>query len=202
MLALIPRRAEHCKCFNNERFETALRQITVRVVSVLLVFAASCASLCAEEDERWNAYGQATYIANKHDAFSAPYTNLNGSPNSLVPQKERSWSATATAYLGVRLRRRCARLQLGRGGRVLRRPMGFPRRAFPSASAAEPAATRPPALQALRRPGRDRARPHLGRPPGQVSGARLPQRRPDGTLGRCDERPCLRSVQERGELHR
>jgi len=55
-----------------------------------------------EEDERWNAYGQATYIANKHDAFPAAYTNLNGSPNSLLAQKERSWSATATGYLGVR----------------------------------------------------------------------------------------------------
>jgi high affinity Mn2+ porin len=56
----------------------------------------------AGDEERWNAYGQATYIANKHDAFAARYTNLNGSPNSLSPDKERSWSATATAYLGVR----------------------------------------------------------------------------------------------------
>jgi hypothetical protein len=54
-----------------------------------------------DSEERWNAFGQATYIANKHDAFPAAYTNLNGSPNSLLPQKERSWSATATAYLGV-----------------------------------------------------------------------------------------------------
>jgi high affinity Mn2+ porin len=66
-----------------------------------LVLALPCAAF-GEEEERWNAYGQATYIANKHDAFSAPYTNLNGSPNSLLAQKERSWSATATAYLGVR----------------------------------------------------------------------------------------------------
>jgi high affinity Mn2+ porin len=54
------------------------------------------------DDERWNAFGQATYIANKHDAFRAAYTNLNGSPNSLLPDRERSWSATATAYLGAR----------------------------------------------------------------------------------------------------
>jgi len=53
-------------------------------------------------EERWNAFGQATYIANKHDAFPAAYTNLNGSPNSLSPDRERSWSATATGYLGVK----------------------------------------------------------------------------------------------------
>src|SRR5437879_10786348 len=53
-------------------------------------------------EERWNAFGQATYIANKHDAFRAAYTSLNGSPNSLSPDKERSWSATATAYLGLK----------------------------------------------------------------------------------------------------
>lgn len=52
--------------------------------------------------ERWNAFGQATYIANKHDAFRAAYTNLNGSPNSLLADKERSWSATATAYFGAK----------------------------------------------------------------------------------------------------
>jgi high affinity Mn2+ porin len=56
----------------------------------------------ADNDERWNAFGQATYIANKHDAFPAAYTNLNGSPNSLSPDRERSWSATATAYLGAK----------------------------------------------------------------------------------------------------
>ena len=56
----------------------------------------------ADDDERWNAFGQATYIANKHDAFRAAYTNLNGSNNSLSPDKERSWSATATGSLGVK----------------------------------------------------------------------------------------------------
>ena len=69
----------------------------------LILLLALCASpLRAEEDERWNAYGQATYIRNIHDAFPAAYTNASGSPNSLLPEKERSWSATATAYLGVR----------------------------------------------------------------------------------------------------
>lgn len=68
--------------------------------TVLLIAIPLAAS--GEEDERWNAYGQATYIANKHEAFAAAYTNLNGSPNSLLPQKERSWSATATGYFGLR----------------------------------------------------------------------------------------------------
>jgi high affinity Mn2+ porin len=73
------------------------------VASALLAFGVSVAQAKdAEEDERWNAYGQATYIRNIHDAFPAAYTNLNGSPNSLLPEKERSWSATATAFLGVR----------------------------------------------------------------------------------------------------
>ncbi len=72
--------------------------------------AAITAALClpgaaaraAGDGERWNAFGQATYIAQTHTAFPAAYTNLNGSPNSLLAQKERSWSATATGYLGVR----------------------------------------------------------------------------------------------------
>ena len=48
------------------------------------------------------AYGQATYILNVHDAFPAAYTNLNGSSNSFLPQKEYSWSATAMAFPGVK----------------------------------------------------------------------------------------------------
>src|SRR5438132_8280390 len=68
----------------------------------LALWGAAASAQDAGGEERWNAYGQATYIANKHDAFRAAYTNLNGSPNSLSPDKERSWSATATAYLGVK----------------------------------------------------------------------------------------------------
>ena len=51
-------------------------------------------------DESWNAYGQFTYISSWKRAFSAPYTNANGSINSLVPQKERSFTATLTLFLG------------------------------------------------------------------------------------------------------
>ena len=36
-------------------------------------------------DERWNAYGQFTYISGWKPSFDALYTNLNGSPNSLLP---------------------------------------------------------------------------------------------------------------------
>ncbi len=56
------------------------------------------------EHERWNAYGQFTYIyAWKKALSAAPYTNLNGSINSLLPTPEQSFTGTATAYLGARL---------------------------------------------------------------------------------------------------
>src|SRR2546423_13069296 len=55
------------------------------------------------EDENWNAYGQFTYISSWKPRFRAPYTNKNGSPNSLFPYHERSFTGTATLYLGVRL---------------------------------------------------------------------------------------------------
>ena len=55
------------------------------------------------ENESWNAYGQFTYISSWKPAFYAPYTNLNGSINSLLPTAERSFTGTATLYLGARL---------------------------------------------------------------------------------------------------
>src|SRR6516162_9597109 len=42
------------------------------------------------DNERWNAYGQFTYISSWKRPFPALYTNLNGSPNSLLPIRERS----------------------------------------------------------------------------------------------------------------
>ena len=74
------------------------------MAAALALALAVSSSLAADavEDERYNAYGQATYIRNTHGAFPAAYTNLNGSPNSLQPQREHSWSATATAFLGVK----------------------------------------------------------------------------------------------------
>src|SRR6266850_6154530 len=68
----------------------------------LALWLAEASAQDAASEARWNAYGQATYIRDIHDAFPARYTNLNGSPNSLSPDKERSWSATATAYLGAK----------------------------------------------------------------------------------------------------
>jgi high affinity Mn2+ porin len=55
------------------------------------------------ENERWNAYGQFTYIYAWKQAFSAPYTNANGSTNSLLPTPEQSFTGTLTFYLGARL---------------------------------------------------------------------------------------------------
>jgi high affinity Mn2+ porin len=54
------------------------------------------------EDERYIAHGQFTHIWHRKDAFRAAYTNLNGSPNSLVTEKERSYTTTATAFLGLK----------------------------------------------------------------------------------------------------
>src|ERR1700723_2991790 len=55
------------------------------------------------ENESWNAYGQFTYISSWKPSFSAPYTNLNGSINSLLPTAERSFTGTATLYMGARV---------------------------------------------------------------------------------------------------
>lgn len=55
------------------------------------------------DDERWNAYGQLTYISSWKLPFTAAYTNLGGSNNSLLPGPERSFTGTVTAYLGVKL---------------------------------------------------------------------------------------------------
>jgi high affinity Mn2+ porin len=54
------------------------------------------------KDERWNAYSQGTYISSFKQAFPAAYTNLNGTPNSLLPNAERSFTATFTAYFGLK----------------------------------------------------------------------------------------------------
>ena len=54
------------------------------------------------EPEAYNAYGQFTYIFFRKNAFGAAYTNLNGTPNSLLPERERSFTTTATAFLGLR----------------------------------------------------------------------------------------------------
>ena len=53
--------------------------------------------------ERWNAYGQFTYISSFKLPFQAPYTNANGSNHSLGPDYERSFTASLTLFLGAKL---------------------------------------------------------------------------------------------------
>lgn len=55
------------------------------------------------DDERWNAYGQFTYISSWKLPFSAPYTNANGSINSLIPDGERSFTGSFTIFFGLKL---------------------------------------------------------------------------------------------------
>ena len=55
----------------------------------------------ALEPERWNAKFQATYIWQAKPGFSAAYSGAN----SLIPDAEKSYSFTSTAYLGLRLLR-------------------------------------------------------------------------------------------------
>ncbi len=79
----------------------ALRPFLCALALLALALCAGLARADGDEDERWNLHGQATYIYHRKDAFPAAYTNLNGSPNSLSPDRERSWTATATAFLGL-----------------------------------------------------------------------------------------------------
>jgi hypothetical protein len=55
------------------------------------------------DEESWNAYGQFTYISSWKLPFAAPYTNLNGSNNSLVPDAEQSFTGSFTLFFGLRL---------------------------------------------------------------------------------------------------
>src|ERR1051325_7722384 len=73
------------------------------VIGALLCCALWWAVAAESGEESWDAYGQATYVSQWKDAYPATYTNLNGTLNSLLPQRERSWSATATAFLGRKL---------------------------------------------------------------------------------------------------
>jgi carbohydrate-selective porin OprB len=52
----------------------------------------------SEAPEPWNAHFQSTYIWQRKDAFDAPYSG----PNSLSPEREKSYSFTATAAFGWR----------------------------------------------------------------------------------------------------
>src|SRR5258708_111900 len=52
------------------------------------------------DDERWNVYGQLTFIDTLKLPFRAPYTSFGGSPNSLSSGLENSYTATLTIYGG------------------------------------------------------------------------------------------------------
>lgn len=54
-------------------------------------------------DEAWNVYGQSTLIDVYKLPFQAPYTNANGSVNSLAPDAEQSYSWTLTLFFGLHL---------------------------------------------------------------------------------------------------
>ncbi len=54
-------------------------------------------------DERWNVYGQLTWISSFKLPFAAQYTNFNGSTDSLSPAFEHSFTGTLTAYIGTKL---------------------------------------------------------------------------------------------------
>ena len=54
-------------------------------------------------NESWNAYGQLTFIHSYKSGFSAPYTNLRGSNNSLLTKSERSFTGSATLFVGLKL---------------------------------------------------------------------------------------------------
>ena len=54
-------------------------------------------------NELWNVYGQFTYITSYKPPMHAPYTNANGSPNSLWPDAERGFTSTFTLFAGLRL---------------------------------------------------------------------------------------------------
>jgi hypothetical protein len=97
------------------------------------------------ENESWNAYGQFTYISSWKPSFYAPYTNLNGSINSLLPTAERSFTGTATLYLGVRLWK-------------ARKPILFPNSFQSSRSLSSEDWAEPSRISSCKRPARRRPR--------------------------------------------
>jgi high affinity Mn2+ porin len=68
-----------------------------KLVLSFLALAASCAF--AQDQERWNAHFQSTYVWQTKPAFRSPYEG----PGSLTGAHERSYSFTATAAFGLRI---------------------------------------------------------------------------------------------------
>lgn len=68
------------------------------LAALALALLPACGRADTAETEDWNANFQATYVWQDKRAFSAAYSG----PNSLSPDKEKSYSFTATAMLGWR----------------------------------------------------------------------------------------------------
>src|SRR5262245_19951352 len=71
------------------------------VVRLALAVVGVVPSVCVAQErdaEPWNARFQATYIRQFKDSFSASYSGTH----SLSPEREASYSFTATAFLGLR----------------------------------------------------------------------------------------------------
>jgi hypothetical protein len=54
-------------------------------------------------EERWNLYGQFTYISSWKRSFQSPYENFNGSGMSLTKDAERSFTGSFTLFFGMKL---------------------------------------------------------------------------------------------------
>lgn len=64
-----------------------------------LLLLQSPAARAGDDDERWSAHVQSTYIRELKPGFSAPYSG----PASLSPQREWGYSFSATAFLGWKI---------------------------------------------------------------------------------------------------
>jgi len=80
-------------------FTSAMNSAVPRAFAVVVCLPLLISPTWAQEaDEDWGIKFQSTYVAQSKRAFSAAYSG----PNSLIPQKEFSYSFTATAALGFR----------------------------------------------------------------------------------------------------
>lgn len=77
----------------------ALLTLAAGIAAAAAHAAAAESAVDAEEDARWGFHAQATYVRQEKPFFSAAYSG----PNSLLPQRERFYSFTTTADLGLRL---------------------------------------------------------------------------------------------------
>jgi hypothetical protein len=72
------------------------------LAALALLAPATPARAEGDDDDSYSLHWQATDIWHRKEAFSAAYTNLNGSPNSLGPDLARTWTTSATMFLGLK----------------------------------------------------------------------------------------------------